>query len=1054
MSFKTPEGKVIKLIKGDLSKEKVDVIVNTTGDACNLTEGVVSTSVQTVAGKALQEEIDEKKPSSITAGLVIVTSGANLSCKHVYHVCILGTRWDGGKTVEPLLRKVVQTCFQNAHQSGMTSISIPAIGTGQLNYPRDIVAKVFYEEAISFSSKNPGSSLNDIRVVVYDKDTKTSTSFEEEMKRFQGTSTTSLGSTTSLKEEESSVSGKYNTAEGKIVELVKGNIVDEKTDVIVNAIQASSSWNYGAISSAIVSSGGQAIIDEFNKVSKGDELKGSDVVVTSPGNMKCGYVYHVCVMGTDWDGDGANCEQVFRNGVKNCLEKADQNKITSIAIPAMCTGGHSYPLASAAKFLFEEIIKFSANNPSSSVDHIRIVVYHQNTNVSTVFDQEMTKMFSTPDGSLFASHSENPKKLILGVGGKKQSSPHTSTKEKKTSRTRLSEESAHTPRRNDRNTYKMAGKTIKLRKGNIINEKSNVVINAIRASAPCFYGAISSVIVGAAGGTLSSDFDSKKPAQLNDGDVVITEAGNLKCQNVYHVCVMGTDWDSSTSTKCEQVFRSGIRKCLETADQNKMKSISIPPMCTGGHKYPLHSVAKFMFEEINKFSTSKPTSSVKEIRIVVYDESTGVFKAFESEVQKFSKTGSPQLKTPSVSAVSEKEEGFFSSTSNGVIVKLIRGNIVDQQTTAIVNAIQASSTSWNYGVISGSIVGAAGQTLVEDFKSKNPGTLTQGSVVKTLPGNLKCQHVYHVCVMGTDWEKSTNCEQVFRTAIKTCLETAEQDQIDSISIPAMCTGGHGFPLDSAARFMFEEVINYSERKPNSHIREIHIIVYDKNTSVCEAFEEEMKKMAFYKDQLMSSVYDTKQLPTNWSPMAPKERCKSVPLDSQSPEYQDVVKRFQATCPNTIVKIERIQNPALYYKYDISKQDMVIKNPTEQQNEQLLYHGTKEETIEKINSHGFNRSFAGDVAGARFGKGVYFAKTALFSSGYTHIDKNGNCHMYQARVLTGVYTTGNSSLKEPPAIDKSKPTDLYDSVVDNERNPEQFVVFNDAVAYPEYHIILK
>ena len=60
-------------------------------------------------------------------------------------------------------------------------------------------------------------------------------------------------------------------------------------------------------------------------------------------------------------------------------------------------------------------------------------------------------------------------------------------------------------------------------------------------------------------------------------------------------------------------------------------------------------------------------------------------------------------------------------------------------------------------------------------------------------------------------------------------------------------------------------------------------------------------------------------------------------------------------------------------------------------------------------------------------------------------------MYLARVLTGEYTKGSSSMLVPPAKSPTNPNVLYDSVVDNVHNPSIFVVFYDAQAYPEYLI---
>jgi len=62
--------------------------------------------------------------------------------------------------------------------------------------------------------------------------------------------------------------------------------------------------------------------------------------------------------------------------------------------------------------------------------------------------------------------------------------------------------------------------------------------------------------------------------------------------------------------------------------------------------------------------------------------------------------------------------------------------------------------------------------------------------------------------------------------------------------------------------------------------------------------------------------------------------------------------------NSIVKIQRIQNPMLYSQYNAKKKDMDKHNPTGHQNEWRLFHGTPGNVCPKINQQGFNRSFAG------------------------------------------------------------------------------------------------
>ena len=73
------------------------------------------------------------------------------------------------------------------------------------------------------------------------------------------------------------------------------------------------------------------------------------------------------------------------------------------------------------------------------------------------------------------------------------------------------------------------------------------------------------------------------------------------------------------------------------------------------------------------------------------------------------------------------------------------------------------------------------------------------------------------------------------------------------------------------------------------------------------------------------------------------------------EYRKVSNLFSGTCSNRILKLERIQNPALYGLYAIQRQKMDEANGLGS-NEKLLFHGTAEDTCNAINHKGFNRSY--------------------------------------------------------------------------------------------------
>ncbi|GLD59823.1 extended synaptotagmin-3-like protein [Lates japonicus] len=175
------------------------------------------------------------------------------------------------------------------------------------------------------------------------------------------------------------------------------------------------------------------------------------------------------------------------------------------------------------------------------------------------------------------------------------------------------------------------------------------------------------------------------------------------------------------------------------------------------------------------------------------------------------------------------------------------------------------------------------------------------------------------------------------------------------------------------------------------------------------------------------------IPEHWNPMPANTPCLAVPINAGTTEYNEILKMFQASCNRTVITIERIQNPVLWKSLQIKKRDMEQRNG-HQNNEKRLFHGTCYTTVNLINEHGFNRSYAGKNATA-LGHGTYFAVNASYSASNTYSRPNQNQEkfMYLCRVLTGDYTQGQQNMIVPPAKGSST-TQKYDSVVDNQANP--------------------
>jgi len=73
-----------------------------------------------------------------------------------------------------VLFQILQTfmlgCLKEANKHKYSTVAFPAMGTGNLGYPKDVVAKEMFRIVSQYSSKNPKSTVTEVWFVVYEKD--------------------------------------------------------------------------------------------------------------------------------------------------------------------------------------------------------------------------------------------------------------------------------------------------------------------------------------------------------------------------------------------------------------------------------------------------------------------------------------------------------------------------------------------------------------------------------------------------------------------------------------------------------------------------------------------------------------------------------------------------------------------------------------------------------------------------------------------------------------------------------------------------------------------
>ena len=137
------------------------------------------------------------------------------------------------------------------------------------------------------------------------------------------------------------------------------------------------------------------------------------------------------------------------------------------------------------------------------------------------------------------------------------------------------------------------------------------------------------------------------------------------------------------------------------------------------------------------------------------------------------------------------------------MIELVRGDITQQDTDAIVNA--ANRTLLGGGGVDGAIHRAGGPDILAECRRL--GGCPTGDAKLTTGGRLKARYVIHT--VGPVYRDGRRREaELLASAYRRSLEVASQHGVARVAFPSISTGAYGYPVRDAARVALRTAADY------------------------------------------------------------------------------------------------------------------------------------------------------------------------------------------------------------------------------------------------------
>ena len=167
MELEFPNGKKLRFVQGDITKIRVDAIVNAANSELR-GGGGVDGAIHRAGGPSIMRELDEVRASigHCPTGSAVATSAGALPAQYVFHA--VGPIYHDGSHGEPgQLEECYRKSLELAEERGARSVSFPAISTGAYGYPGTEAARIAVH-AVARHLERPDTGVREVLFVLFD----------------------------------------------------------------------------------------------------------------------------------------------------------------------------------------------------------------------------------------------------------------------------------------------------------------------------------------------------------------------------------------------------------------------------------------------------------------------------------------------------------------------------------------------------------------------------------------------------------------------------------------------------------------------------------------------------------------------------------------------------------------------------------------------------------------------------------------------------------------------------------------------------------------------